>query len=715
MLKALVWKEWREQRSLLATGVALAVMLPLVLFVAATMALPSVTGQRVVDMTTLAFILMLWPIFVAGAGAGAFASEATGRTAGFLLSRPVSRRNVWLAKVGLAAGAALSIVVISLVIARLLQWFVGQPQISDPLWSVLRGQAGPRHDIVLGASTLYSCFCAAAFLSAHVARPLAAAIGGLVTTLALFVVLGLLAGGVGVVVAVQSMWVAAELTLAGTLLLVLSLRRFARGEALIGSRVRDTLGAVTLVLLITGATGFVPVLYVDRFGDLDRAVTREFALSPDGSAAVVTAAPYPLAFGSLWRLPDQAGAEGGEGRGAMPQRLSRRLAFSPFFSDDGRWLYYFSAQRLLDRVRGSVDLWRVRIDGTEEQLIMESVGEIVVIGSGWPHEARSPSFSPDGSHISFSAGWWGAEPLLLDLERGTVERPAEWFDLDPDFPYEGVTPIAWTRSGQLLLRIRRYGEDGRSEVRTVVSYDIDSGTSTDVVSYSRPESGSALYGSRNHVGPLMPLQVHVGRWTQGDIVSDPNYELEVVGLPGGSVRHIESFPCGYPDFAVSADGTVVAYRRFTGCAEEEDGDLVGIDPIFVVRNLSDGSTREIEWGAVLPDLSDGYVGISPGGDRASFFSPHRNDRTADFRIIDADGTTRRVDVRHPVGGALLDPLSTPRWLGEDRVVFSYASPHTNASSHTVRYLRFGAAVIMNVDDGSVVHEFVIPPIDADVY
>ncbi|MGD8327969.1 MAG: hypothetical protein PVJ49_00955, partial [Acidobacteriota bacterium] len=508
---------------------------------------------------------------------------------------------------------------------------------------------------------------------------------------------------------------AAEVTFAGTLLLALSLRGFARGEALTGTSARHTLGAVALVFLITGATGFVPVLYVDRFGDLDRAVTREFALSPDGSAAVVTAASYPLAFGSLWRLPDQAGAEGGEGRGATPQRLSRRLAFSPFFSDDGRWVYYFSAQRLLDRVRGNVDLWRVRIDGTEEQLVLGSVGEIAWIRSGWPYATRSPTFSPDGTYVFFTAGWWGAEPLLLDLERGTVERPTEWFDLDPDFPYEGVTPIAWTRSGQLLLRIRRYGEDGSSEVRTIVSYDIDSDTSTDVVSYSRPESGRALYGSRNNVGPLMPVQVHVDRRTRGEIVTDSNYELEVVGLPGGSARHIESFPCGYPDFAVSADGTVIAYRRFAGCAEEEDGDMVGVDPIFVVRNLSDGSVREIEWGTELPDLSDGDIGISPGGYRASFFSPQRNDRTADFRIVEADGTARRVDVRHPSGGALLDPLSTPRWLGEDQVVFSYASPHTNASSHTVRYLRFGAAAIMNVNDGSVVHEFVIPPTDADVY
>ena len=90
MVRALVWKEWREQRAVVLAGLLLAVALPP--FLLAGM---SLMGSRV-DVTGLAQALpvvyagLLWPLFAAAAGAGTIAAEVGNGTLGFLLSRPAS-------------------------------------------------------------------------------------------------------------------------------------------------------------------------------------------------------------------------------------------------------------------------------------------------------------------------------------------------------------------------------------------------------------------------------------------------------------------------------------------------------------------------------------------------------------------------------------------------------------------------------------------------
>ncbi len=92
-----------------------------------------------------------------------------------------------------------------------------------------------------------------------------------------------------------------------------------------------------------------------------------------------------------------------------------------------------------------------------------------------------------------------------------------------------------------------------------------------------------------------------------------------------------------------------------------------------------------------------YIGVSPGGSRVSLYVGNEPGGSV-FKIIEADRTVRTINVRRVLGGALLGLASVPRWIDEDHLMVRYST----------RYRRFGVLVILDANDGSVVHEFVIP-------
>jgi len=102
MLRALAWKEWREQRALVVAGVVLALTMPVLVVAASTAAATPLTMRRLADVVPVIFAVLLWPMIAFAAGSATFANESGQRTLGFLASRPVSFRSIWLAKVSLA-------------------------------------------------------------------------------------------------------------------------------------------------------------------------------------------------------------------------------------------------------------------------------------------------------------------------------------------------------------------------------------------------------------------------------------------------------------------------------------------------------------------------------------------------------------------------------------------------------------------------------------
>ncbi|MBW2278855.1 MAG: ABC transporter permease, partial [Deltaproteobacteria bacterium] len=129
--RALLWKEWREQRPIVITGLVLAALMPFFLIAGAS------TMKRELDFNALANTMPLflgavvWPLLAAACGAATISSEIGDGTIGFLLSRPTSRRRVWFAKVAVAAAALLAIIVGSLGVAVVFE-VVAPGQATEP-------------------------------------------------------------------------------------------------------------------------------------------------------------------------------------------------------------------------------------------------------------------------------------------------------------------------------------------------------------------------------------------------------------------------------------------------------------------------------------------------------------------------------------------------------------------------------------------------------
>lgn len=714
MLRALVWKEWREQRPLVVAGVALAVTMPVLLFAVATATMQGFSTRRLAELTTLAFALLMWPMFAAAAGAGTFANESSGRTFGFLLSRPVARRNIWAAKVALAALATTAVIAASWAVTQVVSWLAGAPGVANPSLAAFGGIFGPVESPVLGSLGLYLFFSAAVFLSACVGRPLAATIGALAISVFTLVMLIALWPRVGLVSSFQGTWTSAEMLFAATLMLVASLYRFTSGEVGTTLGFAKTMASVTLVMVATAAAGFAPTIYADIFADLDRAGTYDFVMSPSGDAAVVTSARYPSVKGSLWRLPDEAPRVGSSAQQPTPLRLTRRLAFSPFFSNDGQWVYYFTVRGLLGMVTGNVDLRAVRIDGTEDRRVADNLGKVANDSyREWGLSATNPVASPDGSRLVFKGDWWEGGPMLIDLERGTSRViDGLMIDGDLDVTWQEGRPIAWSNDDEVVLHVRTWGRDD-TLYYSLVTYDVAAG---------RASSQSAVRSNTRYSWPFYFPSVVFGPYVPGSRLpvqlvhvapSSPSrgyrYELAVLDTATGGLETIEESRCGYPGAAVSADGNVVAHRRFTSCVETDYGDLEGVDPILVIRDLRAGSVDEIpDWGDSVPGETLGYIGVSPSGSRVSLYIGQERGESI-FRIVDADRTVRTIRTRARFGGVLLGLSSAPRWIDEDHVTVRYAGRRSSG------VLRFGAAVVLDVNDGSIVHEFVIPSRGRRIY
>ncbi|MBI4243258.1 MAG: ABC transporter permease subunit, partial [Planctomycetes bacterium] len=89
MVKALLWKEWRENRLLLGLGI---------LFLCAFRLLPFLTDFKDMGLVSL-FMFLVCGIFSVLIGATGFSQEIDRNTLSFIASKPVSRSMLWIAKV----------------------------------------------------------------------------------------------------------------------------------------------------------------------------------------------------------------------------------------------------------------------------------------------------------------------------------------------------------------------------------------------------------------------------------------------------------------------------------------------------------------------------------------------------------------------------------------------------------------------------------------
>jgi len=211
MNRALIWKEWRQQRPLVLTAVAAALLLPLFALMG------SWGGFRFDSLTQVLLalhVMVIVPVFAAATASLSFADDRADQTMGFLLSRPASRARVWWVKVGVALMAFVAIAVLTAGVAMLLSTMIGGPTISElmprsyPSGFRPIGGGGTRTFVInavseafgdgLGASFaaftlsgpgfLMVLFGASVFWSTRSRRPLSAMFAGILTALLLMLV-----------------------------------------------------------------------------------------------------------------------------------------------------------------------------------------------------------------------------------------------------------------------------------------------------------------------------------------------------------------------------------------------------------------------------------------------------------------------------------------------------------------------------------------------
>lgn len=393
MLRSLVWKEWREQRPIVLSGILVAIVLPVLILAATVLAS---TSDRVVasaQIVPLFYVAVLWPLFAVAAGATTITSDNSPAQLGFLLSRPAPRWLIWATKIGTGLAGFALLIAVSELLVRGLGAATGAPAMST-LAPIPDFVSGPGVRVLLPALVLgfnLVCFASATFFASAMRRPL---------------IVALLAGIVAVVhwVSTTAVWwlidympggdlVFAAFALLGALALfagcglAASLTVFVRGELLHGSRARSiAFGGAVVATAISFAFVGTTALYAAR-GPGSDAVFSEIAVAANGQTLAVTAGrPGAGASRRIWIMDLDTGAR---------LATTRRLAHQPGLSPDGEWLAYTSVRGLFGLRSDRAQLRIMRTDGTEDR----------VLASGLPFDGNGPpAFSPDGRRVLISTG-----------------------------------------------------------------------------------------------------------------------------------------------------------------------------------------------------------------------------------------------------------------------------------------------------------------------
>jgi hypothetical protein len=139
MLRALLWKEWRQLALVRWGGIALGAVLPIAFTAGAELAqrglLPTakVAGYAprdlMFELLPAALALGVWPLIALMSAAQAFAGDRAAGTESFLLERPVPLAAVWRARLLASFGTLLVVIVATAMIAAAAAAWTGPPPV----------------------------------------------------------------------------------------------------------------------------------------------------------------------------------------------------------------------------------------------------------------------------------------------------------------------------------------------------------------------------------------------------------------------------------------------------------------------------------------------------------------------------------------------------------------------------------------------------------
>lgn len=609
MLKALAWKEWREQRPLVVTAMAIAALLPLFFIAGLAATSSSYQFEYLIALMRPILVGFVWPAFGAAIAGTTFAADIADGSLPFLLSRPVSRARVWLVKVGMAAVAFVAVVIGTTLIEIFYIWLDAANGVQFGLH--VRQLIGPLFDPgALGAAVfLLLLFGCCIYCSMFVRRPIVAAGGG-------FLVAAGLLGAVGAIWWIflhgsanadvfYGLGMVTGIPLATVSVFVAGFWVFWTGDIIAGKTWQRALRPLFAIVLLVAVVGAGPAYYGSLRIMARRAVVLRGSLAVD-AGAVVLADLTPAGLSTrITRVPLDGGAS---------SVLVAEHATMPVISPDGEWVVYVDYRGDAGAQPGDAALRAVRKDGSDDRLLVETLRGRV------GRSTIRTIISPDSDRVAVTdfrfvqiASLTGSSQAELDMRVSP----------EPGARFRSVGPIGWRgpASSELLwyrsFRRRTEVEAGAAGTATrrapvyltqLLAFDAITGESRLVHEFNgRDNYWRNLYGRH----AALPIA-----WLPAWIDDGEAERLYLVETGSGELVEVTESPCRL--WGLSADGARLLYATCSG--EQRYGNAriemryydfaTGADELFtVLENYNVGSgSRGLE---ALP---------SPDGERVLIYA-----------------------------------------------------------------------------------------------
>lgn len=571
MLKALLWKEFREQRQLILAAWAIALVLPLFLVAGMAAATPSYELAALGQMLPLVLMMLVWPVFALAIGAMTVASEMSDGSLRFLLSRPVSRSRIWATKVGVAAASYVLVVLGSSAIAVLFDYTVsGRSRLLS-------------FDRDLGLSVIAAVLIGALFVGAHYCslffrRPLAAALAGAVVVGAMAAVVSAL----WMVFVQPSAWArqvywslgaSTGIPLATAGLLFAAWWVFSRGDLFGGNAARRMaipLVVVTAVVTLLGAVA--PTFFVLRDSASSAAGLPGEAPPADGRMVLTQLTPSGLS--TRIAVVDLLDGE--------TMVFGARDVMQPTLSSDGSLIAYIRFRGPLGLASASGEVRVADRNGGGDRVV------VAEIESPWSYSPAALSISPDNRWVAV----YSLDTALLAPIGDAPVEPTLVRLSEENIGTRRAHVIGWTAATDTeLLYARTTGRRSRSDQRTeIVAYDPRTGS-------RRVVAGFPGYQSLNvRSDGWRTTRSRAWLWYPVWLEELEEERLELVNVQTGERVVLSDRPCSL--WGVGTGGSHFVY-----------GDCTGDDESEVRRELH---VRDVDTGA------DELMGVLDGAWRASY-------------------------------------------------------------------------------------------------